>query len=124
MYFCFHLLPPEAFIYKNKSYKTCSACLTTKSNKRAGKKALPVDNHLESTNDQIENQFKDEIETITFTDIIEHIFNKISSLKQNQKLSFNLCVKIDDNILTKINHNMRLLVRLIVDKIEEGDRYN
>ncbi|CAG8613866.1 2209_t:CDS:2 [Cetraspora pellucida] len=58
---CFYLLPPEAFIYKNKYYKTCSACLTTKSNKRAKKKALPVDNYLESTNDQIENQFKNEI---------------------------------------------------------------
>ncbi|CAG8773817.1 11511_t:CDS:1, partial [Racocetra persica] len=45
-------------------------------------------------------------------------------LEQNQKLSFNLCVKINNDILTKINYNMRLLVRLIVDEIEEGDRYN
>ncbi|CAG8746654.1 21501_t:CDS:2 [Cetraspora pellucida] len=106
---CFHLLPPEAFIYKNKPYKTCSACLTAKSNKRVERNALPINNQLESMNNQIENQLENEIETITFTNIIEHISNKVSSLEQDKKFYFNLCVKIDDDILAKVNHDMRLL---------------
>ncbi|CAG8815063.1 16037_t:CDS:1, partial [Racocetra fulgida] len=84
-------------------------CLTAKSNKRAERNALPIDNQLESTNNQIENQLENEIETITFTDIIEHISNKVSSLEQDEKFYFNLYVKIDDDILAKVNHDMRLL---------------
>ncbi|CAG8456975.1 13112_t:CDS:2 [Racocetra fulgida] len=107
---CMHFLPPDAFIYKNKNYKTCSDCLTTRSNKRAEKKVL-------STNNQLDNM-------IAFTEIIEYVSNQIASIEQNSKIFFSICVKLDNDILVKVNHNMRLLVRLIVDEIKEGDGYN
>ncbi|CAG8551498.1 4578_t:CDS:2 [Gigaspora margarita] len=115
---CSCLLPPEVFIYKNKANKTCSACLTTRANKRAEKRASSVNNELE--NIQTEYQFENEIETIAFTDIIEFVFNKIANLEQDTRLFFSFHVKLDDNILVKVHQNMKLLVKLIVDEIKEG----
>ncbi|KAF0497175.1 ATP-dependent DNA helicase pif1 [Gigaspora margarita] len=114
---CSCLLPPEAFIYKNKANKTCSACLTTRANKRAEKRASSVNNKLE--NIQTEYQFKNEIEMIAFTDIIEFVFNKIANLEQDTRLLFSFHIKLDDNILVKVHQDMKLLVKLIVDEIEE-----
>ncbi|CAG8682979.1 10336_t:CDS:2, partial [Gigaspora rosea] len=70
---CKHWLPEETFIYKNKFYKTCSVCLTEK----AEKKALALNGELESMDNQIENQFDNKMETITFIEIIEYVSNKL-----------------------------------------------
>ncbi|CAG8704386.1 8133_t:CDS:2, partial [Ambispora gerdemannii] len=63
------------------------------------------------------------MEEIIFTDIIKYVSNKIANLEQDAGLFFNLCVKLNNDTLITAHHNMKLLVRLIVDEIEEGDGY-
>ncbi|CAG8706510.1 14309_t:CDS:1, partial [Dentiscutata heterogama] len=55
-------LPAEAFIHNNNIYKTCLACLSARFTKRAKKKALALNDELESMNNQVENQFNDKID--------------------------------------------------------------
>ncbi|CAG8611648.1 7430_t:CDS:1 [Cetraspora pellucida] len=114
----------ETFIFENKSYKTCANCLTKRSNKKAEKQSLPSDNDSESTNIRTESQSENNTDKITFINIIEYISNQNSNLEEDLGISFNLRIKIDDNILANVQHDTKLLVKLIVDEIEEGDRYN
>ncbi|CAG8796652.1 14498_t:CDS:1, partial [Gigaspora rosea] len=110
-----------AFILDNKSCKTCSRCLLAKFKKKAEKQFLPSDNNFEGTNNRTESQLEKGIEEIAFNNIIEYIFNKISDLEEDSGVSFNLCIELDDNILTNAHNDTKLLVKLIVDEIEEGD---
>ncbi|CAG8848470.1 29585_t:CDS:1, partial [Racocetra persica] len=95
-----------------------------KSNKKAEKRSLPSDNDSESTNIRTESQLENNTEEIVFINIIEYISNKISDLEEDSGISFNLRIKIDDNTLTNAQHDTKLLAKLIVDEIEEGDGYN
>ncbi|CAG8488538.1 9781_t:CDS:2 [Scutellospora calospora] len=58
-------------------------------NKNISKQVLSSNNELESINDQI-SRLENEIEKITFADIVEYISNKVNSLEQNASFSFNL----------------------------------
>ncbi|RIB10878.1 hypothetical protein C2G38_2263281 [Gigaspora rosea] len=116
-------LPPEAFILYNKSYKTCARCLLAKSKKKAEKRSLPSDNNFEGMNNRTESQLEKNMEEITFNNIIEYISNKISDLEEDSSISFNLRIELDDNTLTNAHNNTKLLVKLIVDEIEEGDGF-
>ncbi|CAG8647289.1 17904_t:CDS:1, partial [Cetraspora pellucida] len=115
------LLHPEAFIFENKSYKTCANCLTKRFNKKAEKRFLPSDNDSESTNIRTESQSENNTDKIAFINIIEYISNQNSNLEEDSGISFNLHIKIDDNILANAQHDTKLLVKLIVDEIEEGN---
>ncbi|CAG8853257.1 3012_t:CDS:2, partial [Gigaspora margarita] len=119
-----------------KSYKTCSDCLITKSNNSNKKRTLPISDESESVNNplksqlesQLESQFESqlecEIEDIIFTDIIEYVSNKTVGLEQDSSLVFNFRVELNDDILNAANNNMKTLVKLIVDEVEEGDGYH
>ncbi|CAG8582761.1 7793_t:CDS:2 [Cetraspora pellucida] len=113
---CKHSLLLEDFIYNKKLYKTCASCLTKKSNKKVEKQLL-------LNNNEFEGQLENEIEKISFANIIEYISNKIANLEENSSISFNLCIELDDNMLMNASNDTKLLVKLIVDEIEEGDEY-
>ncbi|CAG8644022.1 19648_t:CDS:2, partial [Gigaspora rosea] len=74
-------------------------------------------------NNRTESQLEKNMEEITFNNIIEYISNKISDLEEDSSISFNLRIELDDNTLTNAHNNTKLLVKLIVDEIEEGDGY-
>ncbi|RIB12554.1 hypothetical protein C2G38_2200364 [Gigaspora rosea] len=109
-------LPPEEFIFNNKAYKTCANCLIARSNKKAEKRSLSSDNNRTET--QLENDTKE----IAFINLIEYVSNKFSNLDEDAGISFNLCIELDDNTLTNAYNDTKLLVKLIVNEIEEGDR--
>ncbi|CAG8769209.1 20362_t:CDS:1, partial [Cetraspora pellucida] len=68
-------------------------------------------------------QLENEIEKISFANIIEYISNKIANLEENSSISFNLCIELDDNMLINASNDIKLLIKLIVDEIEEEDEY-
>ncbi|CAG8728098.1 24745_t:CDS:2, partial [Gigaspora rosea] len=71
-----------------------------------------------------ETQLENDTEEIAFINLIEYVSNKFSNLDESSGISFNLCIELDNNTLTNAHNDTKLLVKLIVDKIEEGDRYN
>ncbi|CAG8759024.1 447_t:CDS:2, partial [Gigaspora margarita] len=62
-------------------------------------------------------------EEIVFINLIEYVSNKISNLEEGSGISFNLCIELDNNTLTNAHHDTKLLVKLIVDEIEEEHEY-
>ncbi|KAF0544537.1 hypothetical protein F8M41_002686 [Gigaspora margarita] len=114
----------EAFIFNNKAYKTCANCLIARFNKKTEKRPLPSDNNFGSTKNRTETQLENDTEEIAFINLIEYVYNKFSNLEEGSSISFNLRIELDNNTLTNARHNAKLLVKLIVDEIEEGDGYN
>ncbi|CAG8836558.1 27582_t:CDS:2, partial [Gigaspora margarita] len=86
------------------------------SSKKAEKWPLLSDNDSET---QLENNTKE----IAYINLIEYISNKISNLEEGSGISFNLCIELDNNTLTNAHHDTKLLVKLIINEIEEGDRF-
>ncbi|CAG8729917.1 10644_t:CDS:1, partial [Dentiscutata erythropus] len=94
-YSCGHYYLPESFIYKGKTNKTCSNCLISKAKKR---KKLE-NNKTETT-----------IKMILSHTLCDYVAKLISNVVNTNRISFE--IRID---LT----NLKSIVRLIVDKIEE-----
>ncbi|KAF0429611.1 hypothetical protein F8M41_005664 [Gigaspora margarita] len=78
---------------------------------------------LLSDND-FEIQLENDTHEIAFNNLIEYVFNKFSNLEEGSSISFNLHIELDDNTLRNACYDTKLLVKLIVDKIKEGNRYN
>ncbi|CAG8445736.1 7597_t:CDS:2 [Cetraspora pellucida] len=93
--------PPEEFIYKGKSYKTCNSCRAV----RTPKKNEPV-------------------EIISLHEISNHIANAINNLENQAELSLIFHIRLDDVTLSGVGTDVKLMTKLIIDEIEEGDGYN
>ncbi|KAF0543587.1 ATP-dependent DNA helicase pif1 [Gigaspora margarita] len=118
-----YFITPKAFIFNNKAYKTCANCLIARFNKKAEKWPLPSDNDFESTNSRTETQLENDTKEIAFINLIEYVYNKFSNLEEGSGISFNLHIELDDNTLINVHHDTKLLVKLIVDEIEEDDGF-
>ncbi|CAG8749907.1 3468_t:CDS:1, partial [Racocetra persica] len=91
-----------------KSNKTCAKYLITKAEKRAEKRA---------ENANIEDI---PMEKISFKEISDYITD---SIEQNEN-PINFHIILDENILSIADINIKLMAKLIVDEIKEGDGYN
>ncbi|CAG8617151.1 11814_t:CDS:1, partial [Cetraspora pellucida] len=56
--------------------------------------------------------------------INNYIKKMINSLNNYDKLSFTFCVQLNETTTNNINVNVRIMTRLIIDKIEEENNYN
>ncbi|CAG8488152.1 15861_t:CDS:2 [Cetraspora pellucida] len=101
---CSRMLSYNAFVLDDKSNKTCAKYLITKAEKKA--KNANVEDIL--------------MKKISFKQISDYITD---SIEQN-KNSINFRIILDENTLSIANINVKLIAKLIVDKIEEGDGYN
>ncbi|CAG8548696.1 4510_t:CDS:2, partial [Racocetra fulgida] len=106
---CFRYLSPESFIYKGKTYKTCTNCLTAK-----------AENQRKLDNDNAQPAIK----TISVQSLCNYIENLISNIENNNRISFEIHIDLNDDIFSEVEpDNLKAIVRIIVDKIEEGDDY-
>ncbi|CAG8558379.1 10918_t:CDS:1 [Racocetra fulgida] len=108
---CNHILPPEAFIYKNKSYKTCAKCKTSRAKKKNSEKAADT------------NSEKASIEIITIDEISDYISNMLDGLEYDTALFSTFYIKLDKIILNAVGVDVRVMAKLIIDEIEEGDDF-
>ncbi|CAG8775533.1 25377_t:CDS:2, partial [Dentiscutata erythropus] len=90
--------PPEEFVYKGKSYKTCNSCRAV----RTPKKEEPI-------------------EIISLHEVSDYIANAINNLENQAKLSLTYHIRLDDAILSEVGTDVKLMTKLIIDEIEEGD---
>ncbi|CAG8693711.1 2671_t:CDS:2 [Cetraspora pellucida] len=105
---CYRQLPPEEFVYKNKIYKTCVKCKTS----RTEKKKLA---------DDIDSE-EDQIEIIPINEISSYISDIIDGL-EDAILFSTFYVKLDEDTLTSVRSDVTIMAKLIVDEIEEGDDF-
>ncbi|CAG8460484.1 9539_t:CDS:1, partial [Cetraspora pellucida] len=82
-------------------------------NKTAKQSKLVGDSNIEPT-----------IELISFQEISEYITKAIDNLEYNAEFSFSFCIQLDENTLDNIETDVRIMAKLIIDEIEEGDSYN
>ncbi|CAG8766792.1 7812_t:CDS:1, partial [Cetraspora pellucida] len=100
---------PESFKYKGKVYKTCANCLTSKAEKRR---------KLNNENTQ------STMETISAQSLCNYIENLISNIENNNGISFEIRIDLDDDIFSEVkSDNLKSIARIIVDKVEEGNDY-
>jgi hypothetical protein len=111
---CTRQLPPEAFVCKGKVFKTCSSCLSKKKGKRANRTTPPE-------NSESGSKSETSFETIDFYEVSDYIADRVSGCA---KLAVDLNIKFDDETLTSISPNVKLLVKAVVDVIEDGDGYS
>ncbi|CAG8604609.1 hypothetical protein C2G38_2032714 [Gigaspora rosea] len=105
--FCGHHYPPESFIHKGKTNKTCSNCLISKAEKRR----------------KLENN-KTETTIKTSHTLCDYVAKLISNAKNTNEISFEIRIDLNNNMFSMATfNNLKSIVRLIVDKIEEGDDY-
>ncbi|CAG8529207.1 15954_t:CDS:1, partial [Cetraspora pellucida] len=112
--FCSGILSSNAFVCKGKTYKTCNHYRILKANNKTAKQNELVGNpNIEST-----------IKLIFFQEISEYITNAIDNLEYNAELSLSFHVQLDENTLNNIKTDIRIMTKLIIDKIEEENSYN
>ncbi|CAG8518697.1 4758_t:CDS:2 [Racocetra fulgida] len=99
-------IPPENFKLHGKVYKTCATCLIKKAEKRVDKKTAPNHNN---------------IETIILNNLTEYVIELIDSFENNSGLSFTINVDVN---MSDQNFNIKSIVNMVVNSIEEGDGYN
>ncbi|CAG8758150.1 22486_t:CDS:2, partial [Dentiscutata erythropus] len=87
---CNRILPPEAFIYENKSYKTCAECKTNRAEKKKSKKTTDIDTE------------EAPIEIIAIDEINNYIFDMINGLENDTALFSTFYVKLDKATLNAI----------------------
>ncbi|RIB05231.1 hypothetical protein C2G38_2047772 [Gigaspora rosea] len=109
---CNNDLQPEAFFHKRKTYKTCATCLISRAEKRIAKKNL--DNTTMTTT----------IESIAPQTLSDYIAELISNAENNNGISVEIHLDLNDDIFSiAIFDDPKTIVRIIIDKIEEGDGY-
>ncbi|CAG8618528.1 2489_t:CDS:2, partial [Cetraspora pellucida] len=89
-------------------------CLTTKAEKKVAKKSV-LDNHTNN-----DDTF---IEIISIHKISDYIADIINNLEINNALHITFRVRLE-NISDITNVDVKMIAKLIVDEIEEGDDYN
>ncbi|CAG8570218.1 16378_t:CDS:2 [Dentiscutata erythropus] len=104
---CSRRYPPELFIYKGKTYKTCNNCLTSKAEKKI----------------KLNNDTKPIIETISLQVLSEFVAKLISDVEHNNGISFEARIDLNDDIFPITNLDLKSIARVILDKVEEGDDY-
>ncbi|CAG8660191.1 2192_t:CDS:1, partial [Ambispora gerdemannii] len=114
---CKHTLPAEAFLYEGKVFKTCSSCLIARSRKR-------IEKQSSANSHQSKREEEAAYEKMSFFEIVEYITSKTANLEQNNTLSFNLRIELDDNALVAAHNDAKNMVKLIVDEIEGFDGYD
>ncbi|CAG8695212.1 4702_t:CDS:2, partial [Cetraspora pellucida] len=107
-------LPSEAFVYENKTYKTCTICKAARAGKASTRKNASADNV---------NSEETPVETIFIEEISNHIADLISGLEHDEMLSSTFHVKLDEATLCAVGTNVGVMAKLIVDEIEEGDDF-
>ncbi|KAF0562302.1 hypothetical protein F8M41_000075 [Gigaspora margarita] len=60
----------------------------------------------------------------TCAEISNYIANAIDDLNDYAKFSLTYCVQLDEDTIKDIDRNVRIIAKLIIDEIEEGDNYN
>ncbi|KAF0519156.1 ATP-dependent DNA helicase pif1 [Gigaspora margarita] len=108
---CHRKLPPEAFIYENKSYKTCAECKTNRAEKKKSKEIADIDSK------------EAPIEIIVIDKINNYISDMIDGLEHDTALSSTFYVKLDEATFNAVGNDIRIMARLIIDEIEEGDDF-
>jgi hypothetical protein len=111
---CFRKLPAEAFVYEGKTFKTCSTCLG-KRRKKANRATIDAEDAQSASG--IETLF----EIVDFQDISDYVAEMMTC---HTKLAFDLHIKFDDEALTSVDHDAKLLAKAIVDMVEDGDGYS
>ena len=111
---CDRELSSEMFINKGKVYKTCSRCLTARAEKRAQKRAALVEIDAEDPGPE---------SSVNIDDIDEYVARSIAEVENDCKFTLYLRLDLDDETLVTTNHNVRSIVCMISDRIEEGDGY-
>ncbi|CAG8564321.1 10959_t:CDS:2, partial [Racocetra fulgida] len=107
-------LPSDAFIYKGKNYNTCNSCRISRVEKRNTKKnKLLGDFNPEQTF----------VKIISVQEISNYITNAINDLDDHAELSLTFCVRLDEATINDIDADVRVMAKLIIDEIEEGDNY-
>ncbi|CAG8732494.1 18720_t:CDS:2, partial [Racocetra fulgida] len=92
-----------------KTYKTCANCLINKAEKRK---------KLDTNNTQ------PIMETISTQFLCNYIENLISNVENNNGISFEIRIDLNDDIFSEVEPNdLKSIVRIIVDEVEEGDDY-
>lgn len=112
---CTRKLPREAFIHKGKLFKTCSSCLSKKQRK-AKQTAPTVGVQTGST--------ETSLDTVSLQEISGYIGDVTAVLEPGAKLALNLSIKLDDEALTTASHDVKLLAKVVVDMVEDGDGYS
>ncbi|CAG8655051.1 1982_t:CDS:2, partial [Racocetra fulgida] len=64
------------------------------------------------------------IKLIFFQEISKYIIVAINDLEYNAELSHSFCIQLDENTLNNIETDVKIMAKLIIDEIEEGDSYN
>ncbi|CAG8761517.1 3192_t:CDS:1, partial [Dentiscutata erythropus] len=98
------ILLPDAFIYKGKNYKTCNSCRSVR-----------------TTNQSDLETF---VETILINEVSDYIANTTDNLENHTKLSLTFHIRLDKITLSGVGTNVKLMAKLIIDEIEEGDSYS
>ena len=111
---CYRKLPPDAFTYENKTYKTCVNCKTSRAEKKGSKKNALVDN-----TDGEESP----VEILSIDEINSYVADTISGLERDVALFLTFRVKLNEATLTTVGTDVRVMAKLIIDEIEEGDDY-
>jgi hypothetical protein len=106
---CTRKLPAEAFVHNGKVFKTCSSCLSKRREK------------AKRTASSAEGQTETSLETIDFYEVSDYVADKISCCA---KLAIDLNIRLDDETLTSVSHDVKSLVKLVADTIEDGDGYS
>ena len=111
---CFRILPPDAFVHNNKIYKTCARCKTNRAKKKNTKQSILVDDA---------NNEETPVEIISIQEIRSFIADTIDGMEHEAELFLTFYVKLDEETLCAVGTDVRVMVKLIVDEIEEGDDY-
>ncbi|CAG8660528.1 12100_t:CDS:1, partial [Dentiscutata heterogama] len=109
------VLSSDAFLFKSKYYDTCNCCRISRAEKRNAKKNKSLDDS------DLEQVF---IEIISIQKINNYIANAIDDLNDYAELSLTFCVRPDEATIKDINTDIRIMAKLIINKIEEGNNYN
>ncbi|CAG8699566.1 8743_t:CDS:2, partial [Dentiscutata erythropus] len=108
---CNNNLQSEAFL---KTYKTCAACLISRAEKRIAKKNL--DNSTATTTT---------IESIALQTFSDYVAKLISNTENNNEISVETHLDLHDDIFSIATFDdPKTIVRIIIDKIEEGDDFS
>ncbi|CAG8701677.1 1525_t:CDS:2, partial [Ambispora gerdemannii] len=62
------------------------------------------------------------VEKISLSEVVDYVTSKAANLEHDDMLSFNLCVELDNVLVTA--HDAKNMVKLIVDEIEGFDGYD
>ncbi|CAG8578087.1 8634_t:CDS:2, partial [Cetraspora pellucida] len=106
---CNNCYLPESFVYKGKTYKTCANCLISKAKKRKKLKNNDTEANLETISPQV---------------LLNYIAQLISNIQNDGEILFEICIDLTDAIFSmKIFDNLKSIVRIIINKVEDDDDY-